>query len=322
MALVTIAGLPCFNLCMTTLLVFSLMITFLSQTGTEAAATYLYHDCPNTTTFTANSTYQSNLNRLLASLTSNATSSTGFYNTTAFSPNSVDTVYGLFLCRGDVSVDECRDCVSGASEDVVERCPNAKDAVAWYEYCMLRYAKQYFFSSMVTDPGIYMWNTINIFEPSRFDRLVGTTMNDMASGISKVGSAAKKFGTKEANFTALQTLYTLGQCTPDLSGSDCNSCLQRAIASLPGCCGGKQGGRVLFPSCNVRFEVYPFYQSSITSAPTPSTPPVLVPPPPGSETTSKGRVFSLLFFSFMSATLKIKLKKVINERKCKIRCYF
>jgi hypothetical protein len=175
---------------------------------------------------------------------------------------------------------------------------------------------------MVTNPGIYMWNTINITEPSRFDQLVRTTMNDMASGISKVGSASKKFGAKEANFTALQTLYTLGQCTPDLSGSDCNSCLQRAIASLPGCCGGKQGGRVLFPSCNVRFEVYPFYQSSNTSAPTPSTPPVLVPPPPGSETTSKGRVFSHLFFSLMTATLKIKLKKVINESKCKIRCYF
>jgi hypothetical protein len=154
--LVTIVGLPCFNLCMTTLLVFSFMITFLSQTGTEAAATYLYHECPNTTTFTANSTYQPNLNRLLASLTSNATSSTGFYNTTASSPNSIDTVYGLFLCRGDVSTDVCRDYVSSATKDVVERCSKAKDAMAWYEYCMLRYAKQYFFSSMVTYPGIYL----------------------------------------------------------------------------------------------------------------------------------------------------------------------
>jgi hypothetical protein len=92
---------------MTTLLVFSLMITFLSQTGTEAVATYLYHSCSNTTAFIANSTYESNLNHLLASLSSNATRATGFYNTTASSPNSVDTVYGLFLCRGDVSTDAC-----------------------------------------------------------------------------------------------------------------------------------------------------------------------------------------------------------------------
>ncbi|GLT69651.1 hypothetical protein SLA2020_417870 [Shorea laevis] len=58
---------------MATLFVLYLLIAFLSQTGTESAATYLYHVCPNTTTFTANSTYQSNLNRLLTSLTSNAT---------------------------------------------------------------------------------------------------------------------------------------------------------------------------------------------------------------------------------------------------------
>ncbi|XP_059438375.1 cysteine-rich receptor-like protein kinase 10 [Corylus avellana] len=281
-------GSPGFNLCLSTLFVLPLLIAFLSQTRTEAAATYLFHDCPNATTFTTNSTYENNSKHLLASLSSNATRATGFYNTTASTPNSVETVYGLFLCRGDISAADCRDCVSGATEDVVERCPKAKDAVAWYEYCMLRYAKQYFFSSMVTDPGIYMWNTVNVSEPSRFDQLVRTTMNDLASGISNVGAGAKKFGTKEANFTALQTLYTLAQCTLDISRSDCNSCLQRAIASLPGCCGGKQGGRILFPSCNVRFEVYPFYQSLNTSAPTPSTP-ALVPPPPGSVTAPKGK---------------------------------
>ncbi|XP_062160720.1 cysteine-rich receptor-like protein kinase 10 isoform X2 [Alnus glutinosa] len=283
-------GLPSFNLCaMTTLLLLPFLISFLSQTGTEAAATYLYHVCPNTTTFTANSTYQSNLNSLLASLTSNATSSTGFYNTTASPGNSVDTVYGLFLCRGDLSADACRDCAADATKDVVDRCPNEKVAVAWYDECMLRYSNQYIFSRMVTDPSIFMWNTRNISEQNRFDLLVRTTMNDLASGVSNVGSGAKKFGTKEANFTALQTLYALVQCTADLSGSDCNSCLQIAIANLPGCCGGKEGARVLFPSCTVRFEVYPFYQSVATFPPPPGSVVAPVPPLPGSVTTPKGK---------------------------------
>ncbi|GLT54801.1 hypothetical protein SLA2020_279680 [Shorea laevis] len=264
---------PCFNLGMI-LLVLPFLINFLSQTGAEGAATYLYHVCSNTTTFSANSTYQSNLNRLLASLTSNANRSTGFYNTTASTGNSVDTVYGLFLCRGDLSADACRDCAADATKDVVDRCPIEKVAVAWYDECMLRYSNQDIFSRMVTDPNLILINTLSISEQNRFDLLVRTTMNDLASGISNVGSGAKKFGTKEANFTALQTLYTLAQCTADLSGSDCNRCLQMAIANLPSCCGGKQGARVLFPSCTVRYEVYPFYQSV---AP--------VPPPPGSVTT-------------------------------------
>jgi hypothetical protein len=291
-------GLPSFNLCATTtLLLLPFLISFLSQTGTEAAATYLYHVCPNTTTtFTANSTYQSNLNSLLASLTSNATSSTGFYNTTASVGNSVDTVYGLFLCRGDLSADACRDCATDATKDVVDRCPNEKVAVAWYDECMLRYSNQYIFSRMVTDPSIFMWNTRNISEQNRFDLLVRTTMNDLASGVSNVGSGAKKFGTKEANFTALQTLYTLVQCTANLSGSDCNSCLQIVIANLPGCCGGKEGARVLFPSCTVRFEVYPFYQSVATFPPPPGSVVAPVPPPPGPVTTPKGKFFPFRFF--------------------------
>ena len=63
---------PCrFNLCMT-LLVLYFLISFLSHTRTEAVATYVCHNCPNTTTFTTNSTYQSNLNNLLIYLSSNA----------------------------------------------------------------------------------------------------------------------------------------------------------------------------------------------------------------------------------------------------------
>ena len=140
---------------------------------------------------------------------------------------------------------------------------------------------------MDTEPSVPISSTLNISEQSRFDLLVKTTMNDLASGVSNVESGAKKFGTQEANFTALQMLYTLVQCTPDLSGSDCNWCLQIAIANLPGCCGGKQGGRVLSPSCNVRFEVYPFYRTVATG-----------PPPPGSVATSKGTGFFFFFGCF------------------------
>ncbi|XP_062161072.1 cysteine-rich receptor-like protein kinase 25 [Alnus glutinosa] len=209
-----------FNLCMTTLFVLSLLIAFLSQTRTEAAATRLNTACPNTTTFTANSTYQANLKHLLAYLSSNATSNLEFYNASA--GNSVDTVYGLFLCRGDVPAEACRDCVSVATKEVVGRCPEGKMAVAWYDVCMLRYSNRYIFSTMVPDPTAYSWSTENVLGANRFDELVMATMNDLATGISNVGSGAKKFGTKEAKFTMSQTLYTLVQCTPDLSGYDCN----------------------------------------------------------------------------------------------------
>ena len=59
----------------------------------------------------------------------------------------------------------------------------------------------------------------------------------------------KRFGIRKANYTAFQTVYSLVQCTPDLSSRDCEVCLRGAIGELPSCCSGKQAGRVLYPSC-------------------------------------------------------------------------
>jgi hypothetical protein len=53
-------------------------------------------------------------------------------------------------------------------------------------------------------------------------------------------------------------LYGLAQCTQDLSGVDCQKCLDGAIGELRNCCNGKRGGRVVGGSCNVRYELYPF----------------------------------------------------------------
>ena len=283
--LIVIMGLPqpCrFNLCMT-LLVLYFLISFLSHTRTEAVATYVHHKCPNTTTFTTNSTYQSNLNYLLTYLSSNATRNIEFYNATA--GNSVDTVYGLFLCRGDLPVDTCQSCIADATKDIVQRCPTERVAVGWYDKCMLHYSDQYFFGSMVTDPYRILCNPQNISDQTRFDQLVRAKLSGLASGIINLSTGAKKFGTKQANFTALRIVYTLAQCTPDLSGYDCTSCLRLAKQKLPS---GKRGGRVLFPSCIVRFEIYPFYLTGNTSAP----PPTPVPPPP----TPKGKVFFFFLF--------------------------
>uniref|UniRef100_A0A7N0VIN0 Protein kinase domain-containing protein n=1 Tax=Kalanchoe fedtschenkoi TaxID=63787 RepID=A0A7N0VIN0_KALFE len=58
------------------------------------------------------------------------------------------------------------------------------------------------------------------------------------------------------------------------AASDCELCLNASIARLPSCCFGKQGGRVLKPSCSIRSEIYSFY----------ADPPVLATPPsPDSE---------------------------------------
>ncbi|XP_059661433.1 cysteine-rich receptor-like protein kinase 10 isoform X1 [Cornus florida] len=239
--------------------------------------------CPNTTTFTPNTTYHTNLNLLLSNLSSNATTpDNGFYTTTA--GRSPNTVHGLFLCRGDVSTDQCHNCVKTASQEILQECPNRTVATVWYDECLLRYSSRNIFSTMDTSVWIILPNSTNVSEePDRFMELLASTMNELAAW-AEIDRSGKKFGAKEANFTAVQKLYGLVQCTPDLSTDDCNTCFRDAIARLPSCCGGKQGGRVLFPSCNIRYETHPFFN---ISASTPVPAPVL-PPPPGSSTVKGG----------------------------------
>jgi hypothetical protein len=265
--------------------VFLSVLIFLNLTTHVAAQTYLYHFCGNTS-FPQNSVYSFNINSLLSSLSSNATGNIEFYNTTAGQITSSDPVYGLFLCRGDVTADVCQRCVDNATQELAIKCSREKIAVIWYDECMVRYSNESIFSTVAVRPRIQLLNTQNITEHDRFNRLLNRTMTEMACEAANFPIGAKKFGVKEVKFSNFQNLYNLVQCTPDLSSTDCNSCLQAAINRLPICCDGKQGGRALFPSCNIRYELYRFYSESTA----PALAVGLAPPPPGSVAGSQGEM--------------------------------
>ncbi|KAM1198759.1 hypothetical protein ACFXTH_010051 [Malus domestica] len=284
----------------TLLLIFSIFTLPSFLTNTEAD--YLFHICPNTTTFTPNSTFQSNLNRLLSNLSSNANRSTSFYNTTVQTPNNA--VYGLFLCRGDVlGTDACETCVANATAGALQRCPIEKEVVIWYDDCMLRYSNESFFSTVAESPLVYMWNTQNATDQTRFNQVMAQSVNQAASEAVR---DANKFGRNQANVSGLISVYSLGQCTQDLSATDCNRCLRGTIELLPSCCSGKQGGRVLSPSCYVRYEIYPFYAQNAT-APDPTEAVFLAEYCPDNTTFTPNSAFQsnligLLFTLFSNAT--------------------
>lgn len=118
-----------------------------------------------------------------------------------------------------------------------------------------------FFATMDQDPGVILFKSDqNIAdEPERFNRLVATTMNDTVTQATNATSGGKKFAVEEVYFTKSLNLYSLAQCTPDLSSSDCNRCLRIAISILPSCCSQKPGASMLYPSCIVRYETFKFF---------------------------------------------------------------
>ncbi|KAL9317352.1 hypothetical protein ACSQ67_013869 [Phaseolus vulgaris] len=234
--------------------------------------------------YTANSTYSTNLKTLLSTLSSNTQIEYGFYNF-SYGQNT-DTVYAIGLCRGDQQPEECRSCLNNSRVDLTESCPNQKKAILWSDKCMLRYSNHTIFNQMETFPGYYMWNQANATDATQFNEVLGNSMKSLKDTAAS-GDSRRKYATAE-NATGLnfQTIYGLVQCTPDLSQQECTQCLDGAISEIPTCCNGKVGGRVLRPSCNIRFETYSFYGATTTLDPDPEA------PPPSTNTTSSQADFS------------------------------
>ncbi|CAN7119107.1 unnamed protein product [Brassica rapa subsp. narinosa] len=147
---------------------------------------------------------------------------------------------------------------------------------------MLRYFYRNILSTAIYNEGgvIRLNNNVSSNQEDRFQVLVSTTMNQAAD---KAANSSRKFYTIKANWTALQSLYGLVQCTPDLSRYDCLRCLHQSIDGMPL---NKIGGTLIWPSCNARYELYLFFNETGTGTPpeqqAPPPPQGLLPPPPPS----------------------------------------
>ncbi|XP_020092538.1 putative receptor-like protein kinase At4g00960 [Ananas comosus] len=253
----------------------SLLLLILLHTPTSKSQP-ISVDCPTNANYTANSTYQSNLNLLLSSLPSAAAPS-GFYNTTV-GPSGGDQVYGLALCRGDVSSADCNTCLTTAAQDAVVKCPHGRSNTMWYDGCMLRYSNQSFFGVADSAFRIYIIEMQNVTEPQLFDDQLGKLMNNLATKAVNGAGRPPLFAVGEVNFTSFNNIYGLAQCTRDLSPADCYGCLTSYIGSIPQCCATKIGARIFGENCVVHFEPTLFYNLSAIENET-------APPPPQSNGT-------------------------------------
>ncbi|XP_068489823.1 cysteine-rich receptor-like protein kinase 10 isoform X3 [Phaseolus vulgaris] len=245
-------------------------LLFLFIAISQTSAQYNYVSCDNNKgNYTAESTYQTNLNTLLSNLTSNTQINYGFYNF-SYGQNS-DEVNAIGLCRGDVMPDECRSCLNDARDNLTQLCPNQKEAILYHDKCMLRYSNRSIFGLMETKPSYYMYNTNNATESSdEFNRVLQNLLRELKDKAAS-GDSRRKYATDDNTTSNFQAIYGLVQCTPDLTQTDCNDCLDEAIKQIPTCCDEKRGGRVVGPSCNIRYEDYRFYEQ--TTIIDPETPP-------------------------------------------------
>uniref|UniRef100_A0A7N2LYY7 Uncharacterized protein n=1 Tax=Quercus lobata TaxID=97700 RepID=A0A7N2LYY7_QUELO len=231
--------------------------------------------CSNTGTFSTNSTYANYLNLLLSSLPSNVTANGGFYNTS--SGQDPNKVYALALCRGDLDTGKCYTCTNTSSLDITKQCPDQKEAIIWGGECILRYSNRNIFGTMEVLPSqcVPNPNKISSTDLDQFNQTLYNLMGSLRTQASLDSSSIKYFAVGDKSFSSSRNVYGLVQCTPDISQMDCRICLEGAVADISSCSGGKEGGRVLKPSCIAWFEVFQFYDSTFV----PSSPTTTVIPP-------------------------------------------
>ncbi|KAL5840468.1 hypothetical protein ACOSQ4_013076 [Xanthoceras sorbifolium] len=256
------------SLCLLQLLSFVSMV--MSQRSLDGEPTFPYAHCPPGSNNTASTKFMDNLGHLFKGNLYDESGKSLYYNTTDGEPP--DKVYSNYICRFDFSPETCQNCVDNAINSVVERCNGTKEAIVWYPTCMVRYSDRNFFSTLETVPSIYSWSAANITQPFQFVKILNQTFADL---IAMAPSNPSKYAIKEGDISDFERLYSLAQCTQDLSTEDCRACLNTAFDRVTeDNMQGKQGGRVLIPSCFVRYELFRFYEEpEVVGPPGPISPP-------------------------------------------------
>ncbi|KAH7511471.1 hypothetical protein FEM48_ZijujUnG0009500 [Ziziphus jujuba var. spinosa] len=237
----------------------------IGQEGCSPKAEYCWNCNSTVENYTSTTTYKNNLNSLLTSISSDTKNSYGFYNT-SLGENS-NKVNVIAMCRGDVTPDSGRTCLNDTRYRLLEECPNKKEAIIWDERCMVRYSNNSIFYTRKDDPLKTLPSPNAAANPEQFKLVLKLLLDDLKIKAAS-GNSTAKFAFGNHNVTNAEGIFALVQCIPDLNEGECNGCLDHAILQIPDCCGGKQGGRVLTPSCNLRFESGPFYnEPQVNSTP-------------------------------------------------------
>ncbi|KAK6267020.1 hypothetical protein QUC31_017857 [Theobroma cacao] len=192
--------------------------------------------------YTPHSPYESNLDSLLTSLVNSATYSS-YNNYTIMGSSPQDVVYGLYQCRGDLSMPDCATCVARAVSQTGSLCPTTCGAAVQLQGCFVKYDNATFVG--VEDKNVVLKKCGPSVEYKKESEIVGRRDAVMA-GLMSAGGPFRVGGSGE--------VQGLAQCVGDLSVGECQDCLSEAIGRLKSECGAAAYGDMFLGKCYSRFS--------------------------------------------------------------------
>ncbi|XP_077242982.1 plasmodesmata-located protein 8 [Tasmannia lanceolata] len=229
------------------------LLTFLYSFNHQAKADlFIYGGCSQAK-FQTDSPFNTNLKSLLSSITNS--SSQFSYNSFALgngsSAPSDGAVYGLYQCRGDLSIPNCANCVQNAVGQLELVCVNAYEAGLQLDSCYVRYEN----SDFLGKPDMtlmYKKCSTTTSNDAEFFKRRDDVLSELQTGLSfKVSS--------------LGMVQGFAQCLGDLSSGDCSSCLVEAVGRLKNVCGSALAADVYLAQCYARYWAPGYYSPSTDS---------------------------------------------------------
>ncbi|KAL6499993.1 hypothetical protein OROGR_027903 [Orobanche gracilis] len=233
-----------------------LLVSFILSIAPSKSVEPTYLSCPANNETDGNIQIMKNVDQTLSTLAPSTIEN--FFNTTSTGEHETQ-IHGLAQCRGDVPKDICSDCIKNATNTVRAQCWNRSEAIVMYDNCLLRYSTKDFIGDV--DPnGLVLYNTGNVTDFKHFNKIRLNLMNNIISEAARQSLKMGKGRTKlHKPIDDYLYLYALVQCTRDLSDLNCDQCLTIARAKFGGELRKAQGFRVLYKTCYIRYELYPFY---------------------------------------------------------------
>ncbi|XP_066390944.1 cysteine-rich receptor-like protein kinase 10 [Miscanthus floridulus] len=231
-----------------------------------------WRTCDDTTgNYSTGSAYANNIKQLIHNLQTNASNTPALFATGSAGAGP-DTVYGLILCRGDLSPTDCFDCGTNAGQDVYRICNHTRDAALVYNQCYVRLAPTDFLASINNTGMVGLISGESVpagVDVAAYDgavtRLLNATVRYAVDSSAPSSSPRKYFATGQMvgldpQLQLRTGIWSMAQCAGDISPAQCRSCLDDLLAQWwEEFDRNETGARLDGSRCNLRFETGNFY---------------------------------------------------------------
>ncbi|CAN6211884.1 unnamed protein product [Urochloa humidicola] len=290
---------------------------------------------PASGNYSAGSAYAANLLQLISGLRANASNSPALFASGSAGAGGTDAaVYGLVLCRGDVTASDCFDCGTLAVQDVEGVCNRTRDAALVYNQCYVRVAGTDFLASanntgmvaLISGAGIPGGVNVTAYDGA-VTRLLNATVQRAVEVSSASPSPRMYFATGQlvGLDPRVPNIWSMAQCAGDLSPAQCRGCLDHLVAVWWNGSGlplNGTGARLDGSRCNLRAEKGKFYNGGPMvklqmngEAAVPAPAPAPVPGTTGGKSNSAGKLLGIILPIVFIAVVAAVTLYICNVRK-------